>query len=471
MLSRQPFPPVVTRALQIYMALLVGIFVIEWGAVAYHAFVLHAGYPTNTVFLEPVARFTDWTLVAPRVSHYGEPGMLTRADLGLHFPYPLPSLYFYLLFIRLFPHPTLAFLLFALSTFVTVTLTFWVYLYRRTRASNLALSAVWITLLLGFPAQFMLDRANIEVSLWLLIAAGLTSFVQRRNYLAAFFFAVAACMKLYPAIFFLLFIPRRQYKAASLGACLTAIFTLAAFAATGPSIPAAFHDMSGGAEYFHVLIMTAHYGILRFDHSVFGLEKQILFRWLLHTNPALWNSPVLTPKSLRVYSILAPLVFAAIYLFRLRRLPLLNQFCTLTLCALTLPYVSNDYTLIHLYLVFAVLLTYFIKEADSIDFGFWKLRLPFAMACFAIIFAPLAMLAGHLYMGQIRCLLLLALLGWFLKYPMPSSLFHDRQYLQSEPHLQSEPPHPALKVNESVGIADRGSAPNAVLRNSASAQS
>ena len=48
------------------------------------------------------------------------------------------------------------------------------------------------------------------------------------------------------------------------------------------------------------------------------------------------------------------------------------------------------------------------------------------MACFAVVFAPLAFLANHLYGGQIKCIALIALLAIALRTPMPSTLFGDR---------------------------------------------
>ena len=415
----------IDRALRIYLVILIGIFLIEWGSAAFHAFVLHTGYPTNTTLLEPVSRFSDWSNFVLRVSHYGEPGMQTRSDLGLPYPYPLPSLYIFLIFVKLFTHTTRAYVVFTAFSFVAVTSAFWLFLYRRTQANKLELSTVWFTLFLGFPALFVLDRGNIEVFLWLLIAAALVSFLNRRSYLAAFFFALAACMKVYPALYFLLFLPRRQYKAAAIGACLTLVFSVATLAAIGPSIPGALHDMAAGAQLLHVQVLTVHYGLLRFDHSIFGLEKQFMFRSLLHTDPSVWYYPVLAVKSLRVYSILAPVAFAAIYFFKLRHLPLLNQFSALTICAITFPYVSYDYTLVHMYLVFAVFLLYLVNESGFINPDLLR-KLPAAMACFAILFAPWAMLAAHLYMGQLRCLTLLLMLFGFMKFPMPSFLFQDR---------------------------------------------
>jgi hypothetical protein len=417
------------RALKLFILLLAALFVIEWGYAGYHTLVLHAAFPATTPLFNPAVRFSDWTNFTPRVSHYGEPGMQVRTDLGYPYPYPLPSIYIFLLFIRLFPHSLYAYIAFTVLTFAVATLIFCIYLYRRTHASRLILIAVWLTLLLGSPAQFLLNRGNIEVFLWLFVLLGLVSFVRDWKYLAAFFFALAACMKIYPALFFLLFLPRRQYKAAALGVALTAGFSLAALAAVGPTILGALHDMSAAAVFLrHVEIVALNESSLRFDHSLLAIWKQALYFVLELSHPRHFYShhPLIFSRSVAVYSVLAPVIFTAIYLLRLRAMPLLNQFMALTIFSVILPYVSYEYTLVHIYLVFAVFILFLLQDGDTALAALTDKNLNLVMICFAIVFAPLAYLALEHFQGQIKCLALIALLAVTLLSPMPSTLFGDR---------------------------------------------
>jgi hypothetical protein len=68
--------------------------------------------------------FRDFTDFTARVAHFGEPDMLSRPDVNGPFPYPVPTIYAFLFFIRLFPNPLAAFLTFALLSFFVATCCF-----------------------------------------------------------------------------------------------------------------------------------------------------------------------------------------------------------------------------------------------------------------------------------------------------------------------------------------------------------
>lgn len=428
------------RALRIYVIFLIAIFATEWSYAGYHNFILHTPYPTTTPLFDPDGRLSDWTNFLPRISHYGEPGMQLRTDLGLPYPYPLPSLYIFLFFLRVFHNPITAYVHVTVLIFTVATLLFWTYLYRRTSATRLVLFSVWITFLLGSPAQFLLDRGNIEVFIWLFVLAGLVSFVREWKYLAAFFFALAACMKIYPAIFFLLFLARRQYKAAVLGIALTVGFSVAALAAVGPTIPQAFHNLAPAALALrNAQVIALWRPILRWDHSLLALWKQAYYILRLPAHPGFIKFPPTFERALRVYSILAPLVFAAIYVLRIRRLPILNQFMALSIFSVILPYVSYDYTLVHIYLVFAAFILFLVQDADAALVALRGWKLTTVLVCFAIIFSPLAWLAFEFYQGQVKAIALVVLLIMVLLTPMPSTLFRDRRLQHVTPRAQTTP--------------------------------
>jgi hypothetical protein len=417
----------VNRAFALYVVLFLVICAIEWGSAAYHTFILHSSYPYTTAFFAPVNRFGDWTDFLARVSHYGEPGMQLRNDVGHPYPYPLPSIYIFLFFIRCFHNPITSYVHATVFIFLSATLLFLFHLYKHTRANRLVLFVVWITFLFGSPAQFLLDRGNIEVFLWLFVLLGLVCYVRNWKYAAAFFFALAACMKIYPALYFLLFLPRRQYKAAAVGVLLTAGFSLAALAAVGPTVPQAFHDMSGAALWLRKnQIVALAEGILRWDHSLLAVWKQAWsgMHWMRHPGDAQY-APTFE-RSVAIYSVLAPLAFIATYVLRLRRMPILNQFMALTIFSVILPYVSYEYTLVHIYLVLAAFIVFLVQDQDATTNALLGPRLYVVMACFAIVCAPLAFLAFEFYQGQIKAIVLLVLLTIVLCTPMPSTLFRDR---------------------------------------------
>ena len=75
--------------------------------------------------------------------------MLSRTDIKVFYPYPVPSIYAFLFFIRLFPNPLAAYLTFVLLSFFVATC-FFSLRVKRIAPKLLPQVAVWSTLLLGF---------------------------------------------------------------------------------------------------------------------------------------------------------------------------------------------------------------------------------------------------------------------------------------------------------------------------------
>ncbi len=420
------------RLLWVYLAILWSFTAGEWAFALYCEKVLRLGFPYNTPMLYFGDRFSDWYNFLPRTAHLGEAGMLTRPELGFLFPYPLPSILPYVIIQHLSSHPVRTFLITTLVCMLGGAALFSWYIQRRFKPAFVVQLFIWSTVLIGYPGVFLFDRGNIEVFLWVLVAAGIFSFVQHRPYIAATCFAIAASMKIYPAIFLLLFIPRRQYRAIAYGVVIVAAITLGMFAIVGPTIPGALRDMGPSATTLRdTQIMVMARGGLRFDHSVFALWKLIT---------AIYCSRVLGYSAEtvgylnfifagRVYSILAPLAFFTIYLLRIRKLPMLNQVSSLILFSLLLPYVSYDYTLVHLYTMLALLLIALLED-DTTD---RQVRcLSTIVILYAIVFTPLAAFARHLYGGQIKGLLMLVSLYLILYVPVPTRLFGDKEAFEQK---------------------------------------
>ncbi len=426
------------RTLRFYLFIL---WVFSAGEFAFAQFckrVLHLGYPYNTVLLFPEARFSDWFNFLPRAAHFGEAGLLTRSDIAMPFPYPLPSLIPYVVILHLSSHPVRAYFIAAVLSFVAVAAIFSFYLQRTFKPAFIVQLTIWSTILIGYPGAFLVDRGNIEVFLWVFVVLGVVSFVKRWPYVAATCFALAGSMKIYPALLLLLFIPRRQYRAFIAGAVLLCACTVGMLAFVGPTVAQAIHDLKPSADNlrnFQILVLAR--GGLRFDHSLFALWKQLV---------AVFNSGVLHRSadevndlhfylSEKIYSIVAPLALLAVYITRIRLLPLLNQFISLMLCMLLLPFVSYDYTLVHLYTVLGVLLVVSLQRPAT---GRQMKAISILFILLALIFTPVAELARHLYGGQVKCLLMLASLWIVLAVPLPTRLFRDEQWTQRQRHAAAE---------------------------------
>jgi hypothetical protein len=417
-----PTQAVVTRAILLYVLVLAGLFVFAYSIVSIRAYVLHLPYPYNTLQYDPSVRFTDWTDCAKRIQHFGESNLLEG------YGYPPATVYVFLPFVKLFRNSLHAYLFAAISIFILGALFFSVRVRRITK-DKLPQISIWLTLIMGFPASNVLDRGNIEVFLWLFVLLGIVAFVRDWPYTAALLFAIAASMKIYPLLFLLLFIPRRQYKAAVAGGVAVCVLTFFAILGIGPDIQNTVHTMGHNANIVSdVYFVRLNAPSLRFDHSIFGDVKQAMHLYLHSRNLDSAGSPPTFEKATRIYGILAPLFFAVLYLGRLWRMPLLNQFIALTLCSILLPYLSYEYTLVHVYLIWAAFLYFLLTDVKAGRGRLSGLRANVMMLSFALAIAPLSFLLiarSSGVSGQVKSVALIVLLGVVLATPMPSTLFGD----------------------------------------------
>ena len=105
------------------------------------------------------------------------------------------------------------------------------------------------------------------------------------------------------------------------------------------------------------------------------------------------------------------------YFFWIRRLPMLNQVLALTVCALVLPPLSADYTLIHLLFPFSLLCLYAIFCQRN------RMDAPGLKTCF-LCFAPIFSFQTYLtwryrYSCEFRTLALVVLLVVVLRHRFP----------------------------------------------------
>jgi hypothetical protein len=127
-----------------------------------------------------------------------------------------------------------------------------------------------------------------------------------------------------------------------------------------------------------------------------------------------------------------PLAAILLYWFRLRRLPLLNQFIAYIVLCVLLPYVSGEYTLVHVYIAWAAFLLFLLNDVATA-----RVRIPartihvILFSC-AVTFAPLTYLqitgpANRVFAfgPQVKTIFLVLILLTVLRIPMPSSLFGD----------------------------------------------
>ncbi len=317
------------------------------------------------------------------LSHYD------RIFLSLHqarfftgaerFAYPAPAALIYDLLLHLGHLRLAAFLAFTLLLGIIPALLFGRALLARGLARSSTALFLTVLLLTSWPLLFLLERGNIECVVVLFTFLGAAAFWQRKPLPAAVLWALAASLKIYPLILLLLLVRRPTRPAALLGLATFSSALLLSFWFIGPTVRLAAHGtLQGIGGFVTSYAMQTRGDELRFDHSYLAFFKAPLAIRHLHINPDV--SPLT-----HVYLILFGAGAIAVYLLRARHLPRLNQFILLSIAMVSLPPVSYDYTLLHLYPAFA-LLTLLALEAHRRGAA-PALPLVRLYGCFTLLFA------------------------------------------------------------------------------------
>ena len=220
--------------------------------------------------------------------------------------------------------------------------------FRRSGTTGLFLPFVVAT---SFPLVFLIQRANIELVLWLLIATGIVAYRRGFPNIAAILFGIAATTKLYPIIMLGLFLgPGLKRKgqdllAFAMGVAVFVVGTVFSISYAGPTFSIAARGFFSGVSRFqdHYVDKVSHVEVA-FDHCLFSPIKY--WAYSSHTSPAPYT---------HLYLLLAGTLALVLFL-RVRRLPSLNRIVFLSAAMVALPPVSFTYTLVHLYVPLLLLL-------------------------------------------------------------------------------------------------------------------
>jgi hypothetical protein len=174
---------------------------------------------------------------------------------------------------------------------------------------------------------------------------------------------------------------------------------IASLAILGPSVIEAQRHINAGfalvqERYFFSMLRKAP----TFDHSLWMPIRfaSVYADRALHPVPLAEQAArtrLVLECSLDIYLVTTAALGTILFFTKIRTLPLLNQILALTVCAVLLPPLSLEYTLLHLLLPFALLCTYAVDMARS---GEQAKGLEGCFLCFVIIFNSNAFL-NHRY--------------------------------------------------------------------------
>ena len=336
---------------------------------------LHSPHAYGTTLFHGSFVGSDFSVFAQRSCLFRTPAYWDK--LKYPFTYPAPVGVVFALLFRL-PHPLACYLSLCIAG-----LTAWGWWLARslmTRGIGIwaAAAFLFVTLATMWPLVNLLNTANIEGLLAIVLGCGMLAVVRQRFWLGATLIGLAASMKLYPFILLALLLSRRRYREFAWGLIVAVLTTLTSLALLGPSIPAAQRQISAGLRFVKVaFILATQPDALNYSHSLFSVIK---FAVVAVSHSGFHTLDLV----LRLYMIFAAIGGVALYTLRICKLPMLNQLLALTICAVLLPPLSADYTLLELLVPFALLCLFAI---DSTRSALPKQALSACFGIFACIFA------------------------------------------------------------------------------------
>jgi hypothetical protein len=192
------------------------------------------------------------------------------------------------------------------------------------------------------------------------------------------------------------------------------LVTMASLATLGPTIFEAQHHINAGLVFFErrYVLFPLPNG-LQFSHSLFNLVKLAVA-----AGARLHGERTVSPDALQlaaaVYVPVVALLSVALYVVRIRYLPMLNQAIALTVCAVLLPPYSLDYTLVQLLVPMGLLSVFAVAEWRQ---GHQPPGLEACFFCFALIFSTGSYFEWkYRFAAQVRTLAMLVLLAVVLRY-------------------------------------------------------
>jgi hypothetical protein len=386
-------------------------------------YVLRLDYPYGLPLFFADDRWFDFTIYHDRFQHFRTAAFWDAYEYP--FTYPAPLAVLYALLYRM-PHALRYYLVAYAAATAAAMLMLRRSLVERGVANSAAIVFTLTLFVTSYPLRTLFESANTEGITAILAAVGIYAVLRERCWLGAALIALAGTLKIFPFILLALLLSKRRYREFAWGLLVAATVTLASLAAVGPSIAEAQQHIDAGIRYVkYTFIFSVNPAAVTFNHSLFTLVKFAVVGFERHLHPMVIHTHAdfvvraareraLLDTTFTLYVAAAALFGVVAYFAWIRRLPLLNQVLALTVCALLLPPLSADYTLLHLLFPFALLCLYAVEQWRA---GVAVRGLTACLVCFAPIFAFQTYITWrYRFSCEVRTLAMIALLTLVMRY-------------------------------------------------------
>lgn len=258
-------------------------------------------------------------------------------DYGLSY---FPATYLFVDILSLLSNGNPIFAITLYELFFSIITCYFVYSYTKTSNSAvITLQRIVAFTLMSYPYLITLHTGNLEGIIFCLLAFFLDLFRKSKFNLSAIPLSIAISMKLFPAIFLVLLIEKRQYKAFFLTISSIIIFSI---------LPLVIFDGGFNSNIGDYIYRLQQSQKMYFDLMVFSGAGSHFGHSILNTARILFNSFPPIESIFTAYSCFSIFILVGITaLICKRRLPLWKQACLAISIMCLLPYTSTDYKLMH----------------------------------------------------------------------------------------------------------------------------
>ncbi len=294
-------------------------------------------FPFNTFLFSPEIHFSDFIGIMPIAN-------------GLY-PFDAPNpwrCYFPLAYILLFPFSLISNPLIAYFIFASVFLVSIVYMnIKNFTCANLTklqnFQNIFIISILSYPILYILDRGNIDMFLFILLAGFVYLFKSKKYLLSAVLLGIQNAIKPFPIFFLILFLFKKKYKEFFLSILITGLLVIGGFMFLKGGF---FEQITIFIKNLLIFKMNYVYNNSN-SNAMSNTSSLFMAMKLLFCKYTTIFSTIQLEK---VYSYLSLIITAITLFFTQKEKTFWKQITLLTLLMWLLPYVIDDYKLIFLFI-------------------------------------------------------------------------------------------------------------------------
>jgi len=332
--------------------ILVGFFL----AVVYHyvlGFYLGMNAPFNSFVYPAYKAFCDFIDILPFVKDYAPYSTVTPWIAYF------PLAYIIMLPFTLIKSRMIAYLIFASGFMVFLIYANTKVFFTKSFSKLQNFQNIFIITFLSYSVLYSLDKGNLDMLLFIVLALSVYAFKSKRYMLSAILLAVENAIKPFPVIFLLLFLYKKRYKEFFISLALTAIMIIGCFFAFKGTLLDQISVLSKDLSLFKGAYM---YGIDRNLGLTFGSSLFMPLKWVFCQVSA--HPLMSTVTFVNLYNILWNIVTVVVAFFTWKEKVFWKKISLLTFYMLLMPYLVYDYKLIFLFIP----LWLFVAEKEKSKF-------------------------------------------------------------------------------------------------------